>query len=108
MRSEKEDRRAIEKMSIVLGKHVLSWKNTVRLWLCKYFYQIVRQKWGTVYWILEEEKAFYNVAKNVAELTSIGWKVEFVSNKLEYLPEEFSKQCTDMKLDFVFVAYRNC
>lgn len=37
------------------------------------------------------------------ELTSIGWKVEFISNELEYLPEEFSKQCTDMKLDFIFI-----
>lgn len=82
-------------------------QNPVRLWLCKYFYQSVRQKWGTVYWILEEEKAFDSVAKNVAELTSIGWKVEFISNELEYLPEEFSKQCTDMKLDFVFVVSRN-
>ena len=108
MRSEKEDGRALEKMSIVFRKTCVIMKEHCETMICKYFYQSVRQKWGTVYWILEEGKAFYNVAKNVAELTSIGWKVEFISNKLEYLPEEFSKQCTDMKLDFVFVAYRNC
>lgn len=39
------------------------------------------------------------MAKNGAEFTSVGWKVEFMSSKLGYLPEEFSKQGTDMKPD---------
>lgn len=35
----------------------------------------------------------FKVAEDVTELTSVGWKVDHVSNKLGYLAEELSKQC---------------
>lgn len=104
---EKEDRRAIEKMPIVLGKHVLYWSRT--LWDYDSVSTSIKvsdrnEEQYIEYW---RKKRLLITWQDVAELTSIGWeKVEFISNELEYLPEEIFQTMHRHKTWFRFCRFQ--
>lgn len=52
---------------------------------------------------------YYKLTKNLDELScsSVLWKVEIVSNEIEHLAEEISKQSTEMVAYFLWMTIKN-